>query len=66
MVITLLMYSIPLDTPQIGWNEKLKECVCLVQRWRELSLIELSLTELILVKSELGLIDLCLDTLTLK
>ena len=29
MVILLLMCSIPLDTPQIGWNGKLKEWVVL-------------------------------------
>jgi hypothetical protein len=38
--------------------------MCLVLRREELILTELSLVELILVKSELSRIDLCLDKLT--
>jgi hypothetical protein len=37
-------------------------CACLVWRRKKSSLIELSLKELILVKSELNKIDSCLDT----
>jgi hypothetical protein len=38
--------------------------MCLVQRRKELIFVELILTELILVKSELSRIDFCLDTLS--
>jgi hypothetical protein len=39
-----------------------EDSMCLVMREEELILTELNLIELILVKSELNKIDLCLDT----